>query len=165
MLTQIELFTDDSYQFARAAKKIREGLHGLPCIYKALEPEGAVHLPEEELAPWVAALFDCVAAAMLHFKYPWSKTTCDMLVKALVDRRQNLSEEQQSELQSWNAQCKGQKVQRQQEHQANRNKDQTSYERKEAEWRSADIASNAKKGDSSGGGGGLDGWCAKQSLN
>jgi len=159
VLAQIDIFTDDSYQFNRAAKTIRESLTQLPCIYKALEPEGAVHLPEADRPPWVDALFDCVGAAMLHFKYPWSKTTCDMLVKALIDRRQNFSDEQQAEMQSWNAQCKGQKVQRQQEHQAAR-KDQTSYERKEAEWRSADISTSKNGG---GGGGGLDGWCAKQS--
>jgi len=40
----------------------------------------------------------------------------------------------------------------------------TSFERAEEQWRHSDIA-NAKKGDSSGGGGGLDGWCAKQGLN
>ena len=61
------------------------------------------------------------------------------------------------------AKCKGQKVMRQQEY-ASERREQTSYERKEAEWSRADIA-NAKKGDGGGGGGGLDGWCAKQSLN
>ena len=50
MLTQIELFTDDNFQFSRAAKAIRQAIEGLPCIYSALEPPGAKHLPEEEPA-------------------------------------------------------------------------------------------------------------------
>lgn len=114
---------------------------------------------------WAAALHDCVGSAMGHFKYPWARTTCDMLVKAAVDRRQNFSEEQQEELQQWNAQCKGQKIVRQQEHQ--RQKEQatssmTSYERDEHTWRSAEIAKNKGGGEQIGG---LDNWCAKQSNN
>jgi hypothetical protein len=164
VLAQLDLFTDDSYQFNRAASQIREAMHGLPCIYKALEPEGTPsHLPEEERPRWATALFDCVGAAMAHFKLPWTKTTCDMLVKALVDRRQNLDEAQQAELQEWNALCKGQKVVRQQQHAAGKARELTSYERKEAEWKSADIAMSKKGGGGDGGGGGLDGWCAKQS--
>lgn len=222
VLTQLDLFTDDSFQFNRAAKRIRDELTRLPCIYKALEPEGAEkhHLPEgAERTRWADAFFDCVGSAMLQFKYPWSKvsrpaaktptaaevaatdlcdsppllvllatsrpssvhparplttsmhpasvprllqTTCDMLVKSLVDRRQNFSEVQQDELQSWNAQCKGQKVMRQQDHAASKSREQTSFERKEAEWKSADISTSKNGG---GGGGGLDGWCAKQSNN
>ena len=77
-----------------------------------------------------------------------------------------LSELKQRTLQEWNATCKGQKVVRQQEHATSKQRaasEQTSFERKESEWRSADIA-NQKKGADVGGGG-LDGWCAKQSLN
>jgi hypothetical protein len=87
-----------------------------------------------------------------------------MLVKGMVDRRQHFSEAQQEELQAWNAQCKGHKIMRQQEHASAKLREQTSYERKEAEWRSADI-STSKDGGGGGGGGGLDGWCAKQSNN
>ena len=50
VLTQIELFTDDNFQFSRAAKAIRQAIEGLPCIYPALEPPDAKHLPEEEKA-------------------------------------------------------------------------------------------------------------------
>uniref|UniRef100_A0A7S2I5J5 Uncharacterized protein n=1 Tax=Haptolina brevifila TaxID=156173 RepID=A0A7S2I5J5_9EUKA len=161
VLTQIELYTDDTFQFNRAAKQVQESLKGLPCIYPALEPSGAVHLPEAERAVWATALFDCLGAAMAHHKYPWAKTTCDMLVKAAVDRRQNFDDEQQSELQVWNAKCKGQKIVRQQEY-ASMRKDQTSFERNEDHWRTADIS----KGDGGGSqAGGLDNWCAKQSNN
>ena len=89
--------------------------------------------------------------------------TAAPLLKALVDRRQNLDEAQQAELQEWNALCKGQKVVRQQQHAAGKARELTSYERKEAEWKSADIAMSKKGGGGDGGGGGLDGWCAKQS--
>jgi len=134
-------------------------------VYKALEPEGAVHLPEGERPAWADVLFDCVDAAMQHHKYGWAKTTCDILVKAIIDRRQNFSDEQQAEIQVWNAKCKGQRVVRQQEHASAKARDQTAFERKEAEWSRADIASQQKGGDGGGGGGGLDGWAAKQSLN
>ena len=165
VLAQIELFTDDTYQFDRAAKRVRESLYRLPCIYPALEPPGAVHLPEGERRAWADALFDCVGSAMAHFKYPWARTSCDMLVKALVDRRQNFDDAQQAEMQLWNQQSKGQKVVRQQE--GARARDLSSFERKESEWRSADIAKNEKGGDAAagGGGGGLDGWVAKQANN
>jgi len=166
VLTQIDLHTDDTFQFNRAAKEVRERLTGLPCIYPALEPAGAVHLPEGERRGWADVLFDCVGAAMTHHKYPWAKTTCDMLVKAAIDRRQHFSDAQQEELQLWNATCKGQKIQRQQEQaskQVKTGSEATAFERAEEQWRSSDIA-NAKKGDASMSGGGLDGWCAKQSL-
>ena len=131
---------------------------------KALEPPGAVHLPEAERPPWVLALYQCVGSAMRQFKSsPWAKPTCDLLVKSLVDRRHHLTEAQQAELQAWNAMCKGHKAQRQQEHMAQQVRDQTSFERKESEWRAADIAKEKKGADV--GGSGLDGWCAKQSLN
>ena len=164
VLVQIDLHTDDTFQFNRAAKTVRESLHGLPCVYKALEPEGAVHLAEAERGVWAPVLFECVDAAMDHHKYGWAKTTCDMLVRAIVDRRQNFTDEQQEEIQVWNAKCKGQKVVRQQEY-ASQRRDQSAFERKEAEWRSADIAKDKKGEPGGGGGGGLDGWCAKQSLN
>ena len=132
---------------------------------------------------WVTALFDCVESAMAHHKYSWAKTTCDILVKDIIDRRraptiwssaswaigrwwmavlgsrahqtyallartvpapprrQNFDEGQQRMLQDWNLQCKGQKVQRQQQH-AQQRREMTSYERKEAEWRSAEISIN-----------------------
>ena len=90
------------------------------------------------------------------------KPTCDTLVKTIIDRRQNFEEDEQAEMQVWNAKCKGHKVVRQQEYASSR-RDQSSYERKEAEWSRADIST--KKGDGGGGGGGLDGWCAKQGLN
>jgi hypothetical protein len=32
VLTQIELFTDDNFQFSRAAKTVREAIEGLPCV-------------------------------------------------------------------------------------------------------------------------------------
>ena len=64
------------------------------CIYPALEPPGAKHLPEGERPAWRDAIFDCVEACMLHHKHLWAKTTVDMVVKAMVDRRQNFSEEQ-----------------------------------------------------------------------
>ena len=165
VLAQADLFTDDTFQFNHAAKRVRECLEGLPCVYKALEPEGAKHHAEAERPVWAEALYDCVEAAMQHHKYGWAKTTCDMLVKATVDRRQNFSEAQQVEIQAWNARCKGQKVVRQQEY-ASQRREQTSFERKEAEWSSAEIAMANKKADpgGGGGGGGLDGWCAKQSL-
>ena len=164
VLVQCDLHTDDTFQFNRAAKAVREALHGLPCVYKALEPEGAVHLPEADRGVWARALYECVESAMAHHKYGWAKTTCDMLVKAIIDRRQNFDEAEQAEMQMWNAKCKGQKVVRQQEY-ASQRRDQTSFERKESEWSRADIANAKKGGDGGGGGGGLDGWCAKQSLN
>ena len=70
----------------------------------------------------------------------------------------------QEEIQVWNATCKGQKVVRQQEHMVQKGREVNSFERKEAEWRNADIKST-KGGDGANVGGGLDGWCAKQSLN
>jgi len=161
VLAQIDLHTDDSYQFSRAAKQVREGLKGLPCVYPSLEPLGAVHVPAEERPAWVAALYDCVDSAMAHHKYSWAKTTCDILVKDAVDRRQNFDEGQQRGIQEWNLRCKGQKVQRQQQH-AQQQRELTSYERKEAEWRSADISLNKGGGDI---GGGLDNWMAKQANN
>jgi len=166
VLTQIDLHTDDTYQFNRAAKEVRERLTGLPCIYPALEPTGAVHLAEADRLPWSAVLFDCVGAAMAHHKYPWAKTTCDMLVKAAVDRRQNFTDAQQEQLQVWNATCKGQRIMRQQEHSSKHLKtggELTSFERAEDQWRQSDIAS-AKRGEGSVSGGGLDGWVSKQSL-
>ena len=115
VLAQADLFTDDTYQFNAAAKQVRTALETLPCIYPALEPAGgATHLAEAERGVWADTLFDCVGSAMENFKYPWAKTTCDMLVKAMVDRRQNFSQAQQAEMQEWNAKCKGQKVMRQQ---------------------------------------------------
>ena len=162
VLAQAELYTDDSYQFSRAAKVVREALAGLPCVYPSLEPPGAVHLPEAERGVWADALFSCVESAMAHQKYAWAKTTVDMLVKATIDRRTSFSEAQQRSLQEWNLRCKGQKVQRQQEHQQNQKRDLTSYEKKEAEWRSADISLGKGGGDQ---GGGLDNWAAKQNNN
>ena len=161
VLTQIDLYTDDTFQFNRAAKEVRESLTGLPCIYPALEPSGVVHLAEEERPAWSTALFDCLGAAMAHHKYPWAKTTCDMLVKAAVDRRQNFTDAQQAELQVWNATCKGQKIVRQQEYASTR-KDQTAFERNEEHWQRADISKGGGGGEQVGG---LDNWCAKQSLN
>ena len=46
-------------------------------------------------------------AAVLQYKYPWAKTSVDILVRAAVDRRQNFSEAQQRVVQEWNAMCKG----------------------------------------------------------
>ena len=109
-----ELFTDDNFQFSRAAKSVREAVEGLPCVYPALEPPGAKHLPEAERPAWRDAIFDCGEACMLHHKHLWAKTTADMVVKAMVDRRQNFSEEQQRTLQEWNATVKGQFIMRQQ---------------------------------------------------
>lgn len=166
VLTQIELFTDDSFQFTKAAKVVREAVEGLPCIYPALEPKHAPkHLPEHERAQWRDAIFDCAEACMLHHKHLWAKTTADMVVKAMVDRRQNFSEAQQRTLQEWNATVKGQFIMRQQAHQQrdiHAKRDQTSYERKEAEWHSSDITT-AKGGDIQGGN--VDNWLAKQSNN
>ena len=51
-------------------------------------------LPEGERPAWRDAIFDCVEACMLHHKHLWAKTTVDMVVKAMVDRRENFSEEQ-----------------------------------------------------------------------
>jgi hypothetical protein len=166
VLTQIELFTDDSFQFTKAAKAVREAVEGLPCIYPALEPKHAPkHLPEQERAVWRDAIFDCGEACMLHHKYLWAKTTADMVVKAMVDRRQNFSEEQQRTLQEWNATVKGQFIMRQQAHQQrdiHAKREQSSYERKEAEWHESDITT-AKGGDIQGGN--VDNWLAKQSNN
>lgn len=165
VLTQIELFTDDNFQFSRACKTVREAVEGLPCIYPALEPSGAKHLPEHERSAWIPAIFDCVEAAMLHHKHLWAKTTVDMVVKAMVDRRQNFSDAQQRTLQEWNARVKGQQIQRQQAHQQasiHARREQTAYERKEAEWHSADITT-AKGGDVQGGN--IDNWMAKQGNN
>ena len=94
---------------------MREAVEGLPCIYPALEPKPTPkHLPEAERAVWRDAIFDCGEACMLHHKHLWAKTTADMVVKAMVDRRQNFSEEQQRTLQEWNATVKGQFIMRQQ---------------------------------------------------
>ena len=167
VLTQIDLHTDDSFQFNKAAKHVRERLEELPCIYPALEPAGVTHLPPSERRAWADVLFECLDAAMCHHKHAWARPTCDTLIKAAIDRRQNWDEEQQSELQLWNATCKGQRIQRQQEHLNNRGKtgsEPTAFERAEEQWRNSDIAT-AKRGESSVGGGGLDGWCAKQALN
>ena len=163
VLAQLDLHTDDSFQFARAARTVTAALHGLPCVYKAQEVEGAVHLPEGERAAWAEVLFECIDAAMEHYKYGWAKPTCDTLVRAIVDRRLNFSDAQQGEMQLWNAKCKGQKVVRQQEY-ASQRREQTTFERDEATWRSADIAKEKKGEPGGGGGGGLDGWCAKQAL-
>ena len=94
---------------------MREAVEGLPCVYPALEPKHAPkHLPEHERAQWRDAIFDCAEACMLHHKHLWAKTTADMVVKAMVDRRQNFSEVQQRTLQEWNATVKGQFIMRQQ---------------------------------------------------
>lgn len=161
VLLQLELYTDDTFQFSRAVRQVREWLEKLPCIYPALEPKDAKHLPEHERAPWIETVFDCSEVAMQHHKYPWAKTAVDMLVRACIDRRQNFSEEQQRTLQEWNAVCKGQKIQRQQAH-AQARKEQTAYERKEAEWQAAAITIAKGGGDV---GGGIDNWMAKQSNN
>ena len=95
-------------------------------------------------------------------RYSWAKTTCDILVKDIIDRRQNFDEGQQRTLQEWNLRCKGQKVQRQQQH-ARQQRELTSYERKEAEWRSAEISISNKGGCEQGGG--IDNWMAKQGNN
>jgi len=158
VVAQVDLCTDDSFQVNRIAKQLRERLTALPCIYPALEPTGAVHAAEAERAGLADTLFECVDAAMAHHKYPWAKTTCDMLVKEVVDRRQNFSDEQAEQIRAWHAKCKGQKVVRQQQY-ASSQRDQTAYERKEAEWRSADIAKGSGGGEQ---GGGLDNWMAKQ---
>jgi hypothetical protein len=127
-----------------------------PCIYPALEPEGAKHLPEAERRLWVGPLFDCVDAAAGQHKYPWARTSVDLLIKAAVERRQNFSEEQQRDLQRWNAMCKGQKIVRQQQAAREKTaKELTSFERKEKEWREADISISG--GDA---GGGIDNWHA-----
>ena len=87
----------------------------------------------------------------------------DLLVKAAVERRQNFSAPQQQVLQQWNAACKGQKIQRQQQAARDeRSKDLTSYERKEKEWQSADITTSDGGGDL---GGGIGNWLAKQNNN
>ncbi|KAL1500647.1 hypothetical protein AB1Y20_013295 [Prymnesium parvum] len=165
VIAHIDLHTDDSYQFSRAAKQVRESLQRLPCVYPSLDVPGVKHFPEEERGEWVAAFFDCIEAAMSHHKYSWAKTTCDLLVKDIVDRRQNFNEAQQRTIQEWNLRCKGQKVQRQQEH-ARQQREMTSYERKEAEWRSAEISISSKACAGGGDvGGGLDNWMAKQANN
>ena len=46
-----------------------------------------MRLSHAQRAPWVAALFDCVESALAHHKYSWAKTTCDILVKDIIDRR------------------------------------------------------------------------------
>ena len=96
VLAQLELCTDDTFIFNRAAKAVRDGLRGLPCIYPALEPEGgATHYSPSERAGWAPVLFECVQTAMGSHKHLWARTTCDMLVKEVVDRRQNFTDEQQ----------------------------------------------------------------------
>jgi len=168
VLVQLDLYTDDTFQFSRAVRQIRERLEQLPCVYPALEPAGAKHMPVDERGPWVDCLFDCIEAAVLQYKYPWAKTSVDILVRAAVDRRQNFSELQQRVVQEWNAMCKGQKIQRQQDA-ARNTKEQTAYEKKEAEWSGTDIkktqSSWAKdvKNDSTLAG--LDNWMAKQFNN
>ena len=161
VLAQVDLYTDDTFQFNRAAKAVREALIGLPCIYPALEPQGATHHPEEERPNWSQALFDCLGAAMEHHKFTWARPTCDMLIKAAIERRQNFAESQQDELQRWNAKCKGLKIARQQEHASTRQRELSTFERQEAQWSAADIKKTKESGGDHGGGG-LDGWCAKQ---
>ena len=102
---------------------------------------------------------------MMQHQHAWARPSCDMLVKAAVDRRNNFTEVQQASLQEFNARCKGQKIARQQQHAAEtagRGREQTAYERKEAEWRSADISIGNGGGAQ---GGGIDNWCAKQGNN
>ena len=173
VLTQLDVYTDDTYQFGRACKAVRAALEKLPCVYAALEPkEGALggappaHLAEAERPPWVAACFDCVEAAMEHHKYPWAKSMVDTLVQAAADRRQNFSETEQRVLGEWVSITKGQRVQRQQAaaraKEAEKGYEATSFEAKEAEWQKADLAMN--KGGAEGPGG-LDNWMAKQANN
>jgi len=158
VLTQMDLVTDDTYQFAAAVRAVKARLEKLPCIYAALEPEGARHLPVEERPRWLDGLFDCVDAAVEQHKFPWARTSVDLLVKAAVERRQNFTPAQQEEIQRWNALCKGQKILRQQQAASEKsNKDLTSYERKEQEWMAADISTSGGGGESGGGG---DNWHA-----
>ena len=98
VLAQLDLFTDDTFQFSRASATIRESLEQLPCVYPSLEPPGAKHLDPDERGPWADALFDCVQTAVSHYKYLWAKTSIDMLVRHVVDRRNNFSDEQQAQL-------------------------------------------------------------------
>lgn len=157
VLTQMDLVTDDTFQFAAAVRRVKARLEMFPCIYPALEPEGSKHLPVAERRLWVGALFDCIDAAAGQHKYAWARTSVDVLIKAAVERRQNFSEEQQSDIQRWNAMCKGQKIVRQQQAARERSaKDLTSFERKEKEWREADISTNGGGGDA----GGIDKWHA-----
>eukprot|EP00308_Calcidiscus_leptoporus_P021846 CAMPEP_0119360326 /NCGR_PEP_ID=MMETSP1334-20130426/7967_1 /TAXON_ID=127549 /ORGANISM="Calcidiscus leptoporus, Strain RCC1130" /LENGTH=366 /DNA_ID=CAMNT_0007375151 /DNA_START=13 /DNA_END=1113 /DNA_ORIENTATION=+ len=168
VLLQLDLYTDDNFQFSRAARQVREWLEKLPCIYPALEPANAKHMPEGDRQPWVEVIFDCIEVAVMHYKHLWAKTTVDILIRAVVDRRQNFSQVQQATIQEWNAMCKGQKIQRQQEH-ARNVKDQTAYEKKEAEWNSSDIKKTqnswAKDAKNAVNLGGLDAWAAKQISN
>lgn len=163
ILKQAEIYTDDSFQFSRAVNTLRTYLVQLPCVYPSLEPAGASHLPEAERPKWVEAIFDCLESVMAHHKYLWAKTTCDMIIRAAIDRRQNFSEHGQRKLQEWNATCKGQKAQRMQQHAQMQNSDKTSYERKEAEWATAAISTAKKSGGDVGGG--IDNWMAKQGNN
>ena len=120
-------------------------------------------MPEDERPAWVHVIFDCVETAVKHHKYLWAKTAIDMVVRAVVDRRQNFSEEQQRRIQEWNAMCKGQKTMRQQEYaRTTKTTGMSSYERKEEEWRQAAIATGKSGGDQ---GGGIDNWMAKQGNN
>jgi len=163
VLVQIDLCTDDTFQFAGSVRKVIAKLEQLPCFYPALEPAGAVHLPEAERGRWIDAIFDCVDAAFEQHKHAWARSSVDLLVKAAVERRQNFSAPQQQVLQQWNAACKGQKIQRQQQAARDeRSKDLTSYERKEKEWQSADITTSDGGGDL---GGGIGNWLAKQNNN
>jgi hypothetical protein len=161
VLLQLDLYTDDTFQFSGTVRRLRERLEGLPCVYPALEPKGVTHFEEAERSIWAETLFDCAEVAMEHHKFAWAKTSVDMLVRACVDRRQNFSEAQQRKLQVWNATCKGQKIQRQQAHAMER-KEQTAYERKEAEWHAAAITIAKGGGEACGN---LDNWMAKQANN
>jgi len=158
VLTQMDLVTDDTFQFSSAVRTVKARLEMFPCVYPALEPEGAKHLPEYERRLWVDAVFDCVDAAVGQYKYAWARTSVDLLVKATVERRQNFSEEQQEAIQRWNAMCKGQKIIRQQQAAREKSaKDMTSFERKEKEWQNADISISDGGGDV---GGGINNWLA-----
>ena len=170
VLAQLELHTDDTYQFARAAREVRSALERLPCVYPALEASSikdgtATHISELERDGWVEAIFDCIEVAMEYHRYAWARASIDALVKAAIDRRQNFGDDEATLLQGWHTQCKGQKILRQQEHaRLQEERELSAYERAEAQWRGAEISAKDST-TANAAGGGLGNWMAKQTPN
>ena len=173
VLAQLDLYTDDTYQFSRTCRSICSHLERLPCVWPALEAtcikEGSSkHIVEDERREWADAVFDCIEVAMDHFQFTWARSSIDSLVCAAMDRRGNFDADQVSLLSGWLAQCKGHKLARHQEgsqlgHGRGKGGDMTSFERKEAEWQKAQVSVSGKR---SGGSqvGNLDNWLSRQDV-
>ncbi|OQR85396.1 hypothetical protein ACHHYP_11884 [Achlya hypogyna] len=91
-----ELFTDDSFGFAKAAKAISTHLDR--------RSHGVENANELDVAGLDKALFPCLRTLMTRHSTSWAKTSVELVMNRLTATRMSFPEELRAEIDSWTQQ-------------------------------------------------------------